>query len=73
MFFYISGIGTAFYNTEKKGFALFFIDKVLRLAVPFVLGIFLFLVPRLYFGQAYEDWTRPYLNKEIIEEDYWTF
>lgn len=50
MFFYISGIGSAFFNTESKGFALFFWEKVLRLAVPFVLGIFIFLIPRLYFG-----------------------
>jgi hypothetical protein len=73
MFFYISGIGSSFYNTESKGFALFIWDKILRLAVPFVVAIFIFLIPRLYFGQSYEDWTRPYKDKEIIEEDYWTF
>merc|ERR1719450_303892 len=73
MFFYISGIASSFYNTESKGFALFIWDKILRLAVPFVVAIFIFLIPRLYFGQSYEDWTRPYKDKEIIEEDYWTF
>jgi fucose 4-O-acetylase-like acetyltransferase len=50
MFFYISGIASSFYNTEAKGFALFFWDKCLRLAVPFVVGVFIFLIPRLYFG-----------------------
>jgi surface polysaccharide O-acyltransferase-like enzyme len=50
MFFYISGIASSFYNTESKGFALFLWDKILRLAVPFVVGIFIFLIPRLYFG-----------------------
>jgi fucose 4-O-acetylase-like acetyltransferase len=51
MFFYISGMAATFFNTEGKGFGIYFTDKVLRLAVPFVVGIFVFLVPRLYFGQ----------------------
>jgi hypothetical protein len=51
MFFYISGMASTFFNTEGKGFGIYFTDKVLRLAVPFVVGIFVFLVPRLYFGQ----------------------
>jgi len=59
MFFYISGLGASFFNTEKKGFGLFFVNKTLRLMVPFVVAIFVFLIPRLYFGQPYEDWTRP--------------
>lgn len=70
MFFYISGMASTFYNTEGKGFGLFLGDKTLRLLVPFVLAIFIFLMPRLYFGQAYEDWCRP--NDET-ENDYWTF
>jgi len=71
MFFYISGMGATFFNTEKKGFGQFFLNKCGRLLVPFVLAIFIFLMPRLYFGQPYEDWTRP--DKEHIETDYWTF
>ena len=43
---------------------------MLRLLIPFVLAIFVFLIPRLYFGQQYEDYTRP--NDEI-ENDYWEF
>ena len=70
MFFYISGMGATFFNTEGKGFGIFFGDKVLRLMVPFVLAIFIFLIPRLYFGQQYEDFCRP--NGEV-ESDYWTF
>lgn len=70
MFFYISGMAATFFNTEGKGFGIYFTDKVLRLAVPFVVGIFVFLVPRLYFGQQYEDWCIP---DGKIEEDYWTF
>jgi hypothetical protein len=71
MFFYISGMGATFFNTEAKGFGNFFVDKVLRLMVPFVLAIFIFLIPRLYFGQPYEDWTRP--DKKNMENDYWEF
>ena len=70
MFFYISGIGSTFFDTEKKHFGIFVGDKVLRLLVPFVVAIFVFLIPRLYFGQTYEDYTRP--NDEI-ENDYWQF
>ena len=70
MFFYISGIGTSFYNTEKKGFFIFLKDKILRLLVPFILAIFVFLVPRLYFGQEYEVWERVD-NK--IDNNYFNF
>ena len=70
MFFYISGIGATFFDTEKKHYGIFVGGKVLRLLVPFVLAIFVFLIPRLYFGQTYEDFTR---NDDVIEEDYWTF
>jgi surface polysaccharide O-acyltransferase-like enzyme len=50
MFFYISGIASSYFNTEGRGFTLFFVDKVLRLILPFFAAIFIFLVPRLYFG-----------------------
>jgi peptidoglycan/LPS O-acetylase OafA/YrhL len=70
MFFYISGIGATFFKTEDKNFGIFVGEKALRLLVPFILGIFIFLIPRLYFGQTYEDFTRP--NDEI-EPNYWDF
>lgn len=70
MFFYISGIGATFFKTEDKNFGIFVGEKALRLLVPFILGIFIFLIPRLYFGQTYEDFTRP--NDEI-ETNYWEF
>ena len=50
MFFYISGMGTTFFNTEKKGFFIFCKSKVLRILVPFIVSVFVFLIPRLYFG-----------------------
>ena len=63
MFFYVSGIGATFFRTEEKHFGIYIGDKVLRLLIPFVVAIFVFLIPRLYFGQQYEDFTRP--NDEI--------
>jgi|TARA_B110000305_G_scaffold58517_1_gene64803 fucose 4-O-acetylase-like acetyltransferase len=50
MFFYISGIGATFFKTEEKNFGIFVGEKALRLLVPFIIGIFVFLIPRLYFG-----------------------
>lgn len=70
MFFYVSGIGATFFRTEDKNFGIFVGDKILRLLVPFVLAIFVFLIPRLYFGQQYEDFTRP---DDQIENNYWEF
>jgi len=70
MFFYISGIGATFFRTEDKNFGIFVGEKALRLLLPFTIGIFAFLMPRLYFGQTYEDFTRP--NDEI-EGNYWEF
>jgi len=70
MFFYVSGIGSTFFRTEDKHFGIFVGDKVLRLIVPFVTAIFVFLIPRLYFGQPYEEWTRP---NEKMESNYWEF
>jgi surface polysaccharide O-acyltransferase-like enzyme len=70
MFFYISGIGATFFDTEKKHYGVFVGGKVLRLLLPFVVAIFVFLIPRLYFGQQYEDFTR---NDEKIESNYWEY
>ena len=50
MFFYISGIRATVFRTEDKNFGIFVGEKTLRLLVPFVIGIFAFLIPRLYFG-----------------------
>jgi len=70
MFFYISGMAATFFSTEGRGFGLFLGDKALRLLVPFVIAVFIFLIPRLYFGQEYEDFTRP---DGKTETDYWEF
>jgi hypothetical protein len=70
MFFYISGIGASFYDTEKNHYGVFIGGKVLRILVPFVIAIFVFLIPRLYFGQQYEDYTR--VDGEI-QSNYWEY
>jgi surface polysaccharide O-acyltransferase-like enzyme len=70
MFFYISGIGATFFNTEESNYGIFVGGKVLRLLVPFVIAIFVFLIPRLYFGQQYEDFTR---NDGEIQNNYWEY
>jgi fucose 4-O-acetylase-like acetyltransferase len=70
MFFYISGMAATYFNTEGKGFARFLFDKIMRLLLPFVIAIFIFLIPRLYFGQEYEDFTRP---DGEIEDNFWVF
>ena len=70
MFFYISGIGSTFFDTEKNHYGIFVGGKVLRLLIPFIVAIFVFLIPRLYFGQQYEDFTR---NDGEIENNYWTY
>jgi len=51
MFFYISGMGTTFTNTERDlAFFRFLWGKILRIAIPFGIAIFVFLMPRLYLG-----------------------
>ena len=51
MFFYISGMGTTFTNTERDlAFLRFLWGKILRIAIPFGIAIFVFLMPRLYLG-----------------------
>jgi peptidoglycan/LPS O-acetylase OafA/YrhL len=60
MFFYISGIGTTYYKTEKKNaYCLFVWNKVTRIMFPFIVACFVFLIPRLYLGQDFENFTRP--------------
>lgn len=51
IFFYISGQASSFYNTEKHGFAKFFRSKVLRLFLPFFVGLFIFVTPTHYLLQ----------------------
>lgn len=58
MFFYISGMSSTFFNAEKHGYLSFVKGKINRLVFPLVLAILTLLVPRLYFSQEFEPWTR---------------
>jgi len=71
MFIYVSGISASFYKTEKNSFFTFFMDKVMRIMVPFVFAIFIFLIPRLYMGQEFEFFTR--LSDGQVEWDFKTY
>jgi len=58
IFFYISGIVSKVYDCEKKGFLLFFKNKFKRLIIPFLYSVVLFLIPRLYMAQGYQDFAK---------------
>jgi glucans biosynthesis protein C len=58
VFFYISGFSTTYYNTEKKSFCLFFKQRLLRLIIPYILGVLIILIPRLYFLQDFSYYSR---------------
>lgn len=70
MFFYISGIGASHYNCEKNKFLKFLLGKVVRLSLPLVVAVPLFLIPRLYLSQPYEDTGRV---DGVSIENYWTY
>lgn len=62
LFFYCSGRGSAF---NKDKFLMFCKKKVLRLLVPLVFGITVFVIPATYIGRVH----RPaIMNIENIED-----
>ena len=55
MFFYISGVAATFHRT---GNALTYAKrKFVRLMVPFIVGVVLFLIPRLYLTQDFSPYS----------------
>jgi hypothetical protein len=70
-FFYISGVGVQFYNTQKKGFLIFAKNKLSRLLLPLLYAIPFFLIPRLYLAQDFQAFTRP--DGSNIESNIFTF
>lgn len=73
IFFYISGVGVTFYNTEKgTGFKRFFWVKFLRMIVPLVPALFILHIPRHYFAQGWDDIGR-LDNNTRIENDFWKY
>lgn len=70
IFFYISGVGVTFYNTEKHGsFWRFLWVKFMRLIVPLIPAIFILHIPRHYISQGWDDIGR-LDNKSRIENDF---
>jgi fucose 4-O-acetylase-like acetyltransferase len=56
MFFYISGCGASFFNTEKKfAYGIFVWGKCTRIIFPFLVAIPLFLIPALWLQRSYAD------------------
>lgn len=53
IFFYISGMATTFWNSEKKHFGQYVYQKFLRLLVPFFIAIPTILIPRLMMAQDF--------------------
>lgn len=43
----------------------------MRLMVPLLIAIPLLLIPRLYMGQEFEEWTR--LSDDYIEPSFWVY
>eukprot|EP00760_Papus_ankaliazontas_P033457 PhM_4_TR6339/c0_g1_i1/m.52535 len=58
IFFYFSGRSAAF---GKKGFWIFFVDKLKRLGIPLVIGLFVVVIPANYIGRSY----RPCADESI--------
>ena len=54
-FFYISGIASTFFKTEKYNFCIFLKQKFMRLLLPFIVGMIFFLVPRYWLLQEIEE------------------
>lgn len=69
LFFLLSGMAGIHYPTETKGFGQYVRGKAMRLMLPFIFGVFVFLVPRLYLSQGWETVGR--LNKQTVIE--WNF
>lgn len=68
---YLAGITVSYYNCENKGFLLFLAGKIKTLLIPFLVLLPLILVPRLYFAQDYEEFSRP--DGQHIEWNYFLF
>lgn len=58
LFFYIAGMSSTFYDSEKNGYLKFVKNKSVRLLLPLFGAILVLLIPRLYLSQEYEAWTR---------------
>jgi len=69
MFFYVSGMSLTYWDTQKKGFGVYAVNKFMRLMVPFFVAVVVILVPRLYITQSYQIFARPYPDEIDRTED----
>ena len=58
-------MGCVYFDTEKKGFGTYAINKMKRLLYPWMFAILVFLVPRLYISQGWEQIGRLDKNTRI--------
>lgn len=65
IFFFLSGMGSIYFDTEKKGFCNYAKTKSKRLMYPFLFAVVVFLVPRLYLSQGWESIGRLDKGKRI--------
>lgn len=65
LFFLLSGMGSIYFETEKKGFLQFVKNRFQRLIYPFIFAVLVFLVPRLYLSQGWETIGRLDKNSKI--------
>jgi hypothetical protein len=71
MFFYISGASASRYNCEKHGFFGFLGGKILRLLVPLLFVVPIFLIPRLYLSQPFEE--EPARVGDDVIDGFWEY
>ena len=51
IFFFISGMSVCYINTEApRAFLKYTLDKIMRILLPLFAAVFVFLIPRHYFG-----------------------
>lgn len=66
--FLISGFSVALINPNKQSFFGFVWKKILRLAIPMVTGMFLFVIPKLYLSQRWEQGAQLSIDGHFVEE-----
>mmetsp|Transcript_10112 Transcript_10112/g.17072 ORF Transcript_10112/g.17072 Transcript_10112/m.17072 type:complete len:267 (+) Transcript_10112:22-822(+) len=58
IFFYISGFSLAFFDTQRKPYLFFLQGKFKRQMIPLLVCMVLILIPRLYFSQEYQEFSK---------------
>ena len=61
LIFLISGVGV-FYSLGYRSMKIFFKDRLTRIIIPLIAGIFLLVAPQVYFERLTEGYDRNYLE-----------